>query len=409
MMSYDVVIVGGGLVGGSLACALQGTGLRVCVLDAVAADAPCHPSYDERVIALALGSRRFFEAVRLWPEIAADAEPIRKVHVSDRGHFGFAHLDAAEEGVDALGYVAPARAMGRAIQQRLADGEDTELLCPARLVGLGIKRDHVDLEVAVEGSSQLLRTRLLVAADGGDSALRKRLGLPVRTHSYGYDAVISTVTPQRPADGTAFERFTESGPLAMLPMTEGRYSVVWTAREQDTADILRLDDSAFLARLQERFGYRMGRLERPGRRVAYPLRFVLAKQLTKPRMVLIGNAAHTLHPVAGQGFNLGLRDVAELADLLEEAQRTGRDPGGESVTGGYRRARGSDQAATATLTDGLARLFVAPWGPVRLGRNLGMLGLDLLPPARHWLAQRFMGTGGRQPRLIRGIPLATDP
>ena len=405
MLDYDLVIVGGGMVGASLANAVAGTGLRVAVVEAVATDAPRHPSYDERVIALSLGSRRIFDGLGVWPALAADAEPIRHVHVSDRGHFGFAHLDAAEEGVPALGYVAPARAIGTALQARLDQAAGIELLRPARVVGIQVSRDHVNLEVAVAGASRLMRAALVVAADGGESAVRKRLGLAVRERSYHHDAIISTVTPERPATGTAFERFTDSGPLALLPMTEGRWSVVWTAREEQTPEILGLDDDSFLARLQQRFGQRMGRLTRPGRRIAYPLRLMLAKQLTRPRLVLIGNAAHTLHPVAGQGFNLGLRDVAELADLLAEAQRTGKDLGGEAVLGPYRQRRGRDQAGTALLTDGLARLFVNPWTPVRTGRNLGMLALDLIPGARHRMAQRFMGIGGRLPRLARGLPV----
>ena len=407
MHEYDVVVVGGGLVGGSLACALRDTGLQVAVVEAAASGAPDHPSYDERVIALSLGSRHIFEGIGIWRHMAADAEAIRHVHVSDRGHFGFAHLDARDEGVEALGYVTPARAIGRGIEAGLADAARIELLRPARLVGLHQTPEHWQLEVSVAGSSRLLQAKLLVAADGGDSGVRRRLDLGVRERGYGYHAIISTVTPERPRAGTAFERFTDSGPLAMLPMTGGRYSVVWTAHDSETADILGLDDDRFAAALQQRFGHRLGRIGKPARRIAYPLRLMLAKQLTRPRLVLIGNAAHTLHPVAGQGANLGLRDVAELADLLDDAQRTGQDPGGDTVVNGYRKRRTPDQQGAAALTDTLARLFVNPWAPVRIGRNLGMLGLDLLPQARHLLAQRFMGTGGRQSRLARGLPLGS--
>ena len=187
-------------------------------------------------------------------------------------------------------------------------------------------------------------------------------------------------------------------------MTEGRYGVVWTARQAETAGILGLSDDAFIDALQTRFGGRLGELTRPSRRIAYPLRLMLAGQLTRERLLLIGNAAHTLHPVAGQGFNLGLRDVAELADLLVDAQRTAKDVGGPAVLTPYRRRRAPDHALIAGLTDGLARLFVNPWGPVRVGRTLGLLGLDLFPPARHHLARRFMGAIGRQPRLARGLP-----
>lgn len=387
---FDLIIIGGGLVGGSLACALADSGLQIAVLEASAAHAPDHPSYDERVIALSLGSARIFDGMGLWPAIAPAAEPIRLIHVSERGRFGFARLRAAEEGVPALGYVAPARAMGAAIEARLGGGAVT-MLRPGRLIGLHTGEDHIRLEVSVAGQSRLLETRLLVAADGGDSAVRKRLGLPVRERGYGHDAIITTVTPDAPQPGTAYERFTDSGPLAMLPMTEGRWSVVWTARTEDTPGLLALDDAAFLARLHQRFGYRLGRLTRPGRRVAYPLRLMLARQLTRPRLVLIGNAAHTLHPVAGQGFNLGLRDVAELAELLRLARRTGQDPGAPALLEDYRRRRGPDQATVAALTDTLARLFVNPLAPVRAARDLGLVGLGLLPPARHLLARRFMG------------------
>jgi 2-octaprenyl-6-methoxyphenol hydroxylase len=413
MQDFDLVIIGGGLVGGSLACALGGSGLRVAVVEATtprqpaAGTAPPPAQYDERVIALSLGSRRIFEGLGIWPALADAAEPIRRVHVSDRGRFGFAHLDAADEGVEALGYVTPARAIGAAIEGCLAGAEGVELLRPARLAGLRIQGDHADLEVAVAGVSRLLRTRLVVAADGGDSAVRRRLKLGVRERRYGFDAIISTVTPDAPKPGVAYERFTDSGPLAMLPMTGGRWSVVWTAHERDTPALLALDDAAFLAALQERFGARLGQLREPGRRIAYPLRLVLAREITRPRVALVGNAAHTLHPVAGQGFNLGLRDVAELADLLVEAQVTGRDPGGPAVLNGYRRRRGPDQRSVALVTDTLARLFVNPFPPVRAARDAGMLALDLCPTARHAAARRFMGLGGRLPRLARGLPAAS--
>jgi 2-octaprenyl-6-methoxyphenol hydroxylase len=401
---YDLVIIGGGLVGGSLACALAETGLRLCVVEAVPAHSDAQPSYDERVIALSWGSRRIFEGIGLWPPIEADAEPIRHVHVSDRGRFGFTRLDHREEGVEALGYVAPARLLGRAIQGALAG---VEVLCPARMLGFRIQPDRVDMEVTLAGDSKQIQTRLLVAADGGDSMIRKRLGLAARERHYGHDALITTVTPERPRAGVAFERFTDTGPLALLPMTQGRYSVVWTAREDETVGLLDLTDEDFLARLQDRFGYRMGRLGRLGRRLAYPLRLVLAREPVRERLVLIGNAAHTLHPVAGQGFNLGLRDVAALAEVLAQVAREGGDAGSEKVLDAYRRLRGRDHAMVAAATDALARMFVNPWFPVRLARDLGMLGLDLTPPLRHFVARRFMGIGGSLPRLARGLPLGS--
>ncbi len=402
MNKYDLVIIGGGLVGGSLACALVGSGLEVCVVEAVPVDSSAQPSYDERVIALSWGSRQILGGIGLWPAIAPGAAPIHRVHASDRGHFGFARLDHREEGVEALGFVAPARLLGRAIQGGIGG---VEVLCPARLVGFHIQPEQVDLEVVVNGQSRLLQTSLLVAADGGDSAIRKRLGFSVLERRYAQDAVITTVTADRPQPGVAFERFTDTGPLAMLPMSDNRYSVVWTARESESAGLLALNDDGFLARLQERFGYRLGGLSRPGRRLAYPLKLLLTRDPVRKRLVLIGNAAHTLHPVAGQGFNLGLRDVAAMAQVLVDALRAGADPGGELALTAYRRSRARDQAGMAAGTDTLVRLFVNPWFPVRLSRDLGMLSLDLIPGVRHFFARQFMGLGGPLPRLARGLPL----
>ncbi|WP_089725889.1 2-octaprenyl-6-methoxyphenyl hydroxylase [Candidatus Thiosymbion oneisti] len=404
-MSYDLVIVGGGLVGGSLACALAETGLRLCVVEAVPPRSEAQPSYDERVIALSWGSRRIFEDIGLWETIVAGAEPIRQVHVSDRGRFGFTRLDHREEGVAALGYVAPARRLGQAIQDGLAG---VEMLCPARLLGVRVQRERVALEVTVGNTSRLLETRLLVAADGGDSSVRGRLGLAVREHGYGHDALITTVTPERPRPGVAFERFTETGPLALLPMTEGRYSVVWTMREGEAAGLLNLSDREFLAGLQGRFGYRLGKFTRPGRRLTYPLRLILAREPVGRRLVLVGNAAHTLHPVAGQGFNLGLRDVAALAEVLVQAAHAGDDPGGDRTLDAYRRLRGWDQTAVVAAIDALARIFVNPWLPVRWARGLGLLGLGLSPGLRHLVARHFMGlAGGSQPWFARGLPSRT--
>jgi len=402
---YDLVIVGGGLVGGSLACALAQTGLRLCVVEAVPPRSEVQPSYDERVIALSWGSRRIFEGIGLWEAVAAGAEPIRQVHISDRGGFGFTRLDHREEGVAALGYMASARLLGQVIWNGMTG---VEMLCPARLLGVWVRREQVALEVTVGNTSRLLETRLLVAADGSDSSVRGHLGLAVREHGYGHNALITTVMPEQPQLGVAFERFTETGPLALLPMTEGRYSVVWTVREGESAGLRDLSDREFLAGLQSRFGYRLGCFTCPGRRLTYPLKLRLTREPVRRRLVLIGNAAHTLHPVAGQGFNLGLRDVAALAEVLAQAACVGDDPGGDRALDAYRRLRGWDQTTVVAVTDALARLFVNPWLPVRWTRSLGLLGLDLAPGLRHLVARRFMGLGEvNQLRLARGLPLRT--
>ena len=390
------------MVGASLACALGGTGLEVAVLEAVPLGARSQPSYDERVIALAWGTRLILEGMGVWESVARESAPIEQIHVSDRGRFGFARLDRRSEGVEALGYVAPARVLGAALHRHLGALDNLSLYCPAQVVGFRVAEDRVSLEAQIEGRPRLLQARLLVAADGGDSRIRQRLGFALREWSYGHTAVISTVTPDRAQPGQAFERFTDSGPLAMLPMTGGRYSTVWTVRDETAAHLLTQGDRDFLAGLQECFGYRLGRLQQLGRRVAYPLRLLQVKEPVRRRLVLIGNAAHTLHPVAGQGFNLGIRDAAALGDVLGAVAARGADPGDPLNLRQYADWRRRDQRSVTLITDALARVFSNPLAPVRWARNLGLLGLDLAPGLKHLAARQFMGLRGYQARFSRG-------
>jgi 2-octaprenyl-6-methoxyphenol hydroxylase len=404
---YDVIIAGGGMVGASLAHALAASGLRTAVIEPVPLAADAQPSYDDRAIALAYGTRRILEGLGVWAALAPHAEAIRRVHVSDRGQWGFTHLDARDEDAEAFGYVVTARDLGAALLAPLAgSGGPVELFCPARVADFAVEGDHVRVVVEPAGappSARSVTARLLVAADGGRSAIRERLGIAQRHHAYGHHAVVANVTPSLPHNGVAYERFTETGPLALLPMTGNRCGLVWTTRDEDIADVLGLDDHAFLARLQERFGFRLGRFVAVGRRGHYPLELRLADTQVLERVAVIGNAAHTVHPIAGQGFNLGIRDVAVLADVLTAAHRGGRDLGALAVLREYEAARRRDQRTVALATDALARLFVSPFGPVRFARNLGMAVLDALPPARHLLARVGMGLEGPQPRLGRGI------
>jgi len=416
---YDVIIAGGGMVGASLAHALAGGGLRLAVVEPVPLAADVQPSYDDRAIALAYGTRRILEGLGVWPSIAPHAEPIRRVHVSDRGHFGFAHLDAPDEDAEALGYVVTARDLGAALLGPLAGagplgagvGPKGDLYCPARVADFTVDANAVVVRLAPAGapfSARSVTARLLVAADGGRSAIRERLGIEQRHHAYGHHAVVANVTPSLPHEGVAYERFTATGPLALLPMTGNRCGLVWTARDADLAAVLALDDRAFLAALQERFGFRLGRFAAVGRRSHYPLALSLAETQVLDRVAIIGNAAHTVHPIAGQGFNLGIRDVATLADVLIDARRGGRDLGSLSVLEAYEAARRRDQRTVAIATDVLARLFTNPLGPLRVARNLGMTLLDLLPPAKHLLARVGMGLAGPQPRLGRGLPIGSS-
>jgi 2-octaprenyl-6-methoxyphenol hydroxylase len=402
---YDILIAGGGMVGASLARAVAGLGLKIAVLEPVRAEAAVQPSYDDRVIALAYGSRLILDAMGVWKPLAANAQPIERIHISDRGHFGFAHLDCREESTPALGYVLTARAIGASLLADIETQAGLDWLSPANLLSFQTMTDHVLANIEVDGQIRQLSARLLVGADGGDSAVRRQLDPPLRQWTYGQTAVIANISPSKPHGNVAYERFTDSGPLALLPMSEHRCSLVWTQRDADVDELLGLDDAAFLQRLQRRFGFRLGRFHRLGRRAAYPLRFTQVKKMFAPRVLLIGNAAHSLHPIAGQGFNLGLRDVAQFADSLAQAAAQGEDPGATAVLQAYAAARMPDQQGVGLMTDGLARLFSNPLPPLRLARNAGLLALDMLPPLKRRLARQFMGLQGRLPRLSRGLPL----
>ncbi|HEB96457.1 MAG TPA: 2-octaprenyl-6-methoxyphenyl hydroxylase [Sedimenticola thiotaurini] len=402
---YDIIVAGGGMVGASLARALAGSGLRVAVVEAWSLESGRQPSYDDRAIALAWGTRLILDAIGVWPVLAGHAEPIRHIHVSDRGHFGCTRLHADELQVEALGYVATAHDMGRCLLQGLEQVDGVDLFCPATLERFRIDDAGARVWIGRDDGSLQLTAPLLVAADGGRSAIREGLGIRVREWGYGQTAVISNLTPGVEPNGTAYERFTDQGPMAMLPLTGGRYGLVWTLDDGAVEQVLELDDDAFLARVQERFGNRLGRFRRAGKRSSYPLKLLQAKEHVRPRVALIGNAAHAVHPITGQGFNLGIRDVAVLAEVVSDAFHAGADIGSPQVLERYARWRRRDQQAVALMTDGLVRLFTNPLLPVRLARNLGLVALDLLPPAKELLTRQFMGVNGRLPRLSRGLPL----
>ena len=402
---YDLLIIGGGLVGASLACALGRSGLRIGVVEPVTFDAQQQPSYDDRAIALAHGSQRIFSGMGLWDRLAKQVTPIAQIHVSDRGRFGFTRLRHEEAGVAALGYIATARLLGAVLVGRLSELDQVELLCPARLEGVRRAADAIHVEIDVDGACRSLSTRLLVAADGAESAVRDRFGIPVTVWDYGQSAIVANVSTQLDHKNIAYERFTAQGPIAMLPMGARHCAIVWSVRSERLAALETLDDAGFLLALQDNFGYRLGRFEAVGKRASYALRLVRARDAVGPRLALIGNAAHALHPIAGQGFNLGLRDVAALAECLAEAARAGADPGNAPLLRRYAEWRRHDQGRVIAFTDGLTRLFANPLLPVALLRDAGMLALDVLPPAKRLFERLTMGRVGRLPRLARGLPL----
>lgn len=403
MTDFDILIVGGGMAGSTLACALETTGARVGIIEAVARTASQQPSFDDRVIALSWGSKCIYDNMGLWKSIAPSATPIDKIHISEKGRFGFTHLDADEEEVPALGYVALAKELGSAITTRLNETETTRF-CPATLTDFTTDNDQVKATISIDGEMRTVSTRLLVAADGGQSSVREQLGINTRNWEYQQTAIVSNVESGKPHNNVAWERFTPDGPLALLPMTENRFGLVLTVNSSDAEEVLAMDDDNFLELLHQRFGYRCGRFSRVGKRIAYPLALMTANESVRPRVVLAGNAAHALHPISGQGFNLGLRDIAVLVDIIADALKAGEDPGSDAVLKQYSDLRTRDINSMALITDGLARLFSNPLLSITLARNAGLIAADLLPGVRHQIARHAMGVIGRLPRLARGVP-----
>ncbi len=394
---HDVVIIGGGLVGSSLAIALDGIGLKVALVESAAPRVDAQPSYDERNLVLARASLNALQALGVADLYAGLTTPIQRVHISRRGDFGAVRIAADELDLPELGAVIPARELGNALLQRLDRCADLERHAPAELAAIESKDDHVVLSLRKTDGEVELQTRLLVGADGTRSMVREHFGIGTSDTDYQQSALVTTLMPSRPLDGTAYERFTDSGPVALLPLTAGRAGLVLTVPSDDAERIAALDDDAFIAFVHERFGYRAGRLTRPGKRKPYPLMRSLANTLTASRMVLVGNAAQTLHPLGAQGFNLGLRDALTLAESLANVAATSGDAGADKMLVDYAEARNDDRLATTSFSDDLVHLMASDTLPLRGLRSLGFLMLDRVPALKRRVALRGLGFRGRTP------------
>jgi 2-octaprenyl-6-methoxyphenol hydroxylase len=408
-MQTGVVIAGGGMVGASLALALAQVGIDVTLVEAVPLKTGSSPSFDDRTTALSNGSRRIMEGLGVWPLVAHEATPIRRIHISDRGHFGLARIDAAELDLESLGFVIANRALGAGLWQRL-EASGVRVVAPARVVDYTATAGRCEVRLEGEAAgTEPIRCRLLVAADGAQSAVRRLAGVDSSTWDYEQTALTANLTTQLFHDHVAYERFTPTGPIALLPFLDGRVGLVWTLAPKDAEETLALPDSEFLERLQQAFGMRMGRFLSVGKRQAYPLALTRADEQVAERVVILGNAAQGLHPIAGQGFNLGLRDVACLAEVLADARASAgndaQDPGDAGGLTRYRDWRQEDRRRIVAFTDGLVRVFRQPFGPVRLLRDFALLAFDLSPQAKHAMSRLSHGAAGRIPRLARGARL----
>ncbi len=386
------------MVGASLAAALAGSGVATMLVEGTAPGSAAQPSFDDRTTALGNASRRIFQALGVWERLAPEAAAIRTIHVSDAGRFGFARLVAAEQGIEAFGYVISNRVIGAALWERLQCATGVLLRVPARPEQVAISESGVTFTLAGESVS----ANLVVAADGAHSIVRTTAGIRADVEDYDQIAIVTNVAADRPHDGTAYERFTDSGPLAVLPLYDGAYGVIWSCSPERARQVLSFDDATYLRELQERFGWRAGKFVRAGVRASYPLKLSRATATVAPRTVLIGNAAQALHPVAGQGFNLGLRDAAMLAEVIVGSEG---DVGSPRLLERFAAWRAADRNGVVRFTDGLVKLFGDSRPGVGLLRNLGLLLFDLSPMAKSALARVSAGFAGPAPRLSRGLSL----
>ena len=403
----ELLVAGGGLNGMLLGIACAGARLSVAVVDRQNPATMLDDRFDGRTTAIAYGSKLVLDGVGLWPLVAGEAEPIREIRVADDSSPLFLHYDHRELAPDEtdpppLGYIVENRVLRRALFERARSLPSFRLLAPRTL---GPVTADAGGAVATLGDGSQLRARLVAAADGKDSPLRRAAGIRAVEWRYRQTGIVVTVAHERPHAGIAVEHFLPAGPFAILPMTENRSSIVWTENAALAPRILALPEAEFAAELEARFGDFLGAIEPVGPRWSYPLSLMQAERYIDRRLVLIGEAAHVIHPIAGQGLNVGIRDCAALAEAVIDARRLGLDIGDDSVLERYQRWRRADAVLLAGVTDGLNRLFSNTIAPVKLARDLGLAAVHRLPPLKRFLMRHAMGTLGDRPRLARGEPL----
>jgi 2-octaprenyl-6-methoxyphenol hydroxylase len=410
----ELIIAGGGLNGMLLAVACAGAGLSTIVIDRQDPAAMTADRFDGRTSAIAYGSRLVFDGIGLWPAIEREAEPIREIRVADDDSPLFLHYDHRELGGSApVGYIVENRVLRRALFDRAAILPSLKLLAPRAVAAT--TADEGGAVVRLSDGAQL-RTRLVAAADGQNSPLRRAAGIGTVEWRYRQTGIVTTVRHERPHRGIAVEHFLPAGPFAILPMTDDpsadaahthrpRSSIVWTEDADLAPHLLALSNVEFAAELRMRFGDFLGHVDPVGPRWSYPLSLMQAERYAGRRLALVGEAAHVIHPIAGQGLNIGIRDIAALAEIIIDARRLGLDIGDPSLLERYERWRRSDALMLAAVTDGLNRLFSNTIAPVKLARDVGLAFVNRLPPLKRLLMQHAMGVLGDRPRLARGEPL----
>jgi len=397
---YDVVIIGAGMVGATLACALthqlQQPG-KILLVEAspVQSGKATQPGFDARSTVLSASSVDYLRSLGLWQSMEPAASPIQQIKVSDQGHFGGVHMHGSDANVAALGHVVENAAIGQALNQALLQSTTLELCCPVQVTAVKPQPQAMQLTLEAEDTAITITTSLVVLAEGGRSGLMQQLGIHINVQSYGQGAVIANVAVSQPHNGIACERFTSKGPLALLPLLpQGavqRMGLVWTHPENEIASIMALPDAEFIARLQKDCGQGAGRILQVGKRAMFPLSLQVAEEQLRPHLVLLGNVAHTLHPVAGQGFNLALRDAMALAANVRQSLQQQLDPGNFNRLQAWWEVVQKDQLRTITFSDVMTKMFSNNSSLMALWRKLGMVGIELLPPLKQQLARQAMG------------------
>lgn len=400
---FDVLIIGGGVVGNALALALAHTPLKIGVVEAQpqSAENMAEPSRDERAIALTNASIRIFESLKIWENIKPYATPIHQVHVSDAGHFGSTKFSATDLGFSTFGYVVPAHILTDSLQAQVLSAAQLTPIYSAKLEALTAHQIGYSVQIRLPDETRTLYARLLVGADGAQSLTRKLLNLSVKQVDYHQMALVAKVRVSKPHAGVAYERFTPAGPLAALPISDHHFVIIWTGPTRQMEQQQELSDEALQSKLQKMWGYRLGRILSIETRQTFPLRSVFAENQVCPGAILLGNAAHTLHPVAAQGLNLSLKDMAVLVDKMLEAISLHQDPTRFALLETYMETRQKDQKSVMRFTNNLLQLFSQELSPIVFARNAGLSSLNILPFAKKMFVKRAMGLAGRLPSLMR--------
>jgi len=411
---YDVVIIGGGMVGLSLACALQKllsvntlkNTAKILLLESlpIKTEKALQPGFDVRSTVLSFGTQQYLESLDLWDGLKTKAEPIKTIHVSDQNRFGSAQILAKEADVDALGFVVENQDLGLALNKALLEGTQTEVISPVQVNLISHQDQSALLECQIGEENFNIEASLVVLADGGRSGLSEKLGIHRKQKDYDQVAIIANVAFSKPHNNVAYERFTPKGPLALLPLTNfdksNRAALVWTQHAHDYKEVFELSDEDFLKKLEEEFGQRVGTFLKVGERAAFPLNLLEAEEQIRHNLVLLGNVAHTLHPVAGQGFNLAFRDAMRLAENISNSIENEEKPGSYARLQDYSNSSKLDQDKTIGFSHYLTQFFSTNQQALVWLRKFGLLSIDLLPPLKQTVSRQAMGVTGTLVKVV---------